>query len=195
MTRTGYLAFLLVVVSIFLYKNNQSASMTLPIPVTELPTPIKEPEKFFVTIDKSEFECMQKNMYFEARGEKSDKAMIAVGYAVINRVHSKEYKSNTICGIVTQANRDASGKVIRNKCHFSWYCDDKPDVPNLNNALEKKAWDRAGELAALVIRKEIDNPIGNAIMYHATYVKPKWRKHYVQVAVVGSHIFYSSNKS
>lgn len=162
---------------------------TVEIEVEQEPE-IIEAEKFLVKLDEAEFNCMRTNMYFEARNQKSDDAYIAVGYTVLNRVKSSRYP-NSICGVVTQAKRDATGTPIRNKCQFSWYCDGKPDVPNLNNILERKAWERASELAAAVMRQEVMNPVGNATMYHATYVSPHWKSAFQRVAQIETHIFYA----
>lgn len=134
--------------------------------------------------------CMALNMYFEARNEDSDDAMIAVGYTVLNRVDSERYP-DTICDVVFQARRDSHGNPIRNKCQFSWACDGKSDEVNMDNVLERRAWERAVTLAEQVMQGEVDNPIGSATMYHATYVSPYWRRAYTQVAKVESHIFYS----
>lgn len=162
---------------------------TVEIEVEQEPE-IIEAEKFLVKLDEAEFNCMRTNMYFEARNQKSDDAYIAVGYTVLNRVKSSRYP-NSICGVVTQAKRDANGQPIRHKCQFSWYCDGKPDVPNLANVIERKAWERAGEIAAMVMRNEVDNPVGDAIMYHAKYVNPHWKSAYKPVAIIETHIFYS----
>jgi spore germination cell wall hydrolase CwlJ-like protein len=134
--------------------------------------------------------CMALNMYFEARNEDSDDAMIAVGYTVLNRVDSERYP-DTICDVVFQARRDSHGNPVRNKCQFSWACDGKSDEVNMDNVLERRAWERAVTLAEQVMQGEVDNPIGSATMYHATYVSPYWRRAYTQVAKVESHIFYS----
>lgn len=157
------------------------------------PTPIYEAEDVLVKIDQKEFECMRANMYFEARNQRSDDAFIAVGYTVLNRVESKGYKPNTICGVVQQARIGSDGQPIRHKCQFSWFCDGKPDVPNLNNVIERQAWERATELAIAVMRKEVDNPIGRATMYHATYVQPRWDYSKLnRIARIETHIFYET---
>lgn len=160
----------------------------IPQPMVEMPIPLIEDA--MVELDKAEFECLRTNMYFEARNQRTDNAFIAVGYTVLNRVSDPRYP-NTICGVVQQARRDSSGNVIRNKCQFSWFCDGKPDIPNLNHPIERKAWERATEMAALVMRNEVDNPIGRATMYHATYVSPHWKKAFTVVAQIETHIFYA----
>lgn len=197
MTRNGRFAILIAAlgVSFFAYQNPSQPELLdiSSIPVIneyDLPTPILEVEDVLVQLDSKEFACMRDNMYYEARNQRSDAAFIAVGYTVLNRVDSKRYP-NSICGVVTQAKRDTSGKPLRHKCQFSWYCDGKTDAPNLTNIIERRAWERANELAAQVMRNEVDNPIGRATMYHATYVSPYWKSAYQKVATIETHIFYS----
>ncbi len=194
MTTFGRLATFIVVgvIGLVAFNREQTVDISNIEVIHELPDVVwVEPSEFLVQIDKAEFECMRTNMYYEARNQKTDAAYIAVGYTVLNRVESKRYP-DSVCDVVQQARRDSKGNTIRNKCQFSWYCDGKPDEPNLNNVLERKAWERAGELAAQVLRNEVDNPIGNATMYHATYVSPYWKKAYRKVATIETHIFYSS---
>lgn len=139
-------------------------------------------------VDVTDLDCMAKNLYFEAGNQKSDKAMIAVGYTVINRVNSKQYPNN-VCGVVYQGRKTASGNYVRNKCQFSWVCDGKRDVPS-NKHVERKAWVRAQRIALAVLTKKAKNPIGKATMYHANYVSPYWASAFVKVAKIESHIFY-----
>ena len=198
MTINGRLATLIAVLglSVFaLYQTKKPERSIYDIPVihevaAKLPVPILNAEDVLVKLDTRQFECMRTNMYYEARNQKSDAAFIAVGYTVLNRTENRRYP-NDICGVVQQARRDSNGNTIRNKCQFSWFCDGKPDVPNLNNVIERRAWERATELAAAVMRKEVDNPIGNATMYHATYVSPYWKSAFHRVATIETHIFYS----
>lgn len=144
-----------------------------------------------VNYDTADLNCMAINMYFEARNQDTDEAMAAVGYTVLNRVVSERYP-DTVCNVVYQARRDSAGNPIRNKCQFSWACDGLPDRVNMDNVLERQAWERANRIAQEVLEGKIDNPVGNATMYHATYVRPYWRTAYTQVAKVETHIFYSA---
>ncbi len=199
MTATGRLATLIAALGVSIVAFNhfnkpEVVDISHIQPVEVLPDPIPEAESVLVQLDQAEFECMRANMYYEARNQRSDEAYIAVGYTVLNRVASKRYP-DSICGVISQARRDSKGNPIRHKCQFSWYCDGKPDVPNLNNVLERRAWERATELAAQVMRNEVDNPIGNATMYHATYVNPHWKRAYHKVATIETHIFYSQTKA
>lgn len=218
MTAQGRIATLIAVLafSVFTYHNlnNQQDIEVIDISdiktVDELPTPVLEAENFLVKVDAAEFDCMRTNMYYEARNQKSDDAYIAVGYTVKNRAGSKGYPSS-LCGVVKEK-RFAKRK-NRWVCQYSWFCDGKSDEPALTiavkqkvkgkwvtkivpNTIERAAWDRAGQLAIKVMRNEVDNPIGNATMYHATYVSPAWDfKKLKQVAHIETHVFYSTKKA
>ena len=193
MTRNGRIATLIAVLgaSILFYQQHNTPEpldISTIRPIAELPTPILEAEDVLVQLDPKEFACMQKNIFYEARNEKSDAAFAAVGYSVIQRMENKHYPS-TACGVVEQ--KKFVSRKNRWVCMYSWFCDGKSDVPDLSNPIERKAWERSGEIAALVMKKEIDNPIPNATMYHATYIKPKWDySKLVYVATVGTHIYY-----
>lgn len=166
-------------------------ALPLPLPENEVVYTSVEvvPVREVVEVDERQLECMALNMYFEARNQKTTEAMAAVGYTVLNRVASPRYP-NTICGVVYQGQRDSNGNYIRNRCQFSWVCDGKADVPNTRHPGEAKAWKKANEVALQVLTGTIDNPVGSATMYHATYVNPRWAKAYNMVAQIEDHIFY-----
>lgn len=186
-------AMLLVIAAqIFKYETPASNPQEISVPATSnisLTFVDGMPVDRVVYIDPKEFECMALNMYFEARNQNSESAMAAVGYTVLNRVASKSYPS-TVCNVVFQGLKAASGGYRRNLCQFSWVCDGKPDVPNTKHPVEAKAWRMAQNIALKVLNGTIDNPVGNATMYHATYVRPKWASAYVMVTKVKDHIFY-----
>lgn len=134
----------------------------------------------------TEIECLAKNIYFEARSE-SDLSKKAVGLVTLNRVEHSSFPSN-VCGVVKQA-KLWRGKIIRNKCQFSWYCDGKSDRPR-----ERAAWNDSKVLAAgMYFKKPFDVTYG-ATFYHADYVNPKWAKNLIPVAKIGSHKFYRMEK-
>lgn len=153
------------------------------VPVSEMP--VRET----VEIDQKQLDCLAVNLYFEAGNQKTDAALAAVGYTVLNRVASKDYP-NSVCDVVYQGRKLANGNYVRHKCQFSWVCDGAPDVPPMGNKIGMEAWLRAREVALQVLKGTIDNPVGNATMYHATYVTPYWRKAYIEVAKIEDHIFY-----
>lgn len=198
MTNTGRIAILIATLAAascsYFHKNTQDEVIDISHikPITEVI--LVDASDFLVKIDPVEYNCMRTNMYYEARNQNTDAAYIAVGYTVLNRTASKRYP-NTVCGVVTQARRDSKGNPLRHKCQFSWYCDGKTEPAGRpENIIERRAWDRASLLALKVMRKEVDNPIGSATMYHANYVKPFWRDSYKKVAVIESHIFYTNPK-
>lgn len=158
-------------------------TIVMYVPVSKMP--VRETVK----INQKQLDCLAVNLYFEARNQKTDTAMAAVGYTVLNRVASKGYP-NSVCGVVYQGRKLANGNYVRHKCQFSWVCDGAPDVPSNKNKIEIEAWLRAREVAMQVLKGTIDNPVGNATMYHATYVNPYWRKAYSMVAKIEDHIFY-----
>jgi spore germination cell wall hydrolase CwlJ-like protein len=127
-----------------------------------------------------ELSCMATAVYFEARDEPL-RGQIAVAQVVMTRVRS-EYYPTTICGVVYQ------GQWNRNACQFSYACDGKPDAPR-----EKKEWATSLDVARQVISGKVYlTDIGGATHYHATYVRPRWRKLVKRVKKIGGHIFYKA---
>ena len=126
-----------------------------------------------------QIECLAKNIYFEAR-DQSDLGQKAIAWVTLNRVHSQSYPS-TICVVVWQDSQ------------FSWTRDGKSDVPK-----NQEAWERAKKLANLVYQRyyntrDYEDPTDGAIMFHATYVKPYWRKSFERTIKIGDHIFYKES--
>ena len=68
---------------------------------------------------ETEITCLAQNIYFESRDQKL-KGQLGVALVTINRVKSKRFP-NTFCKVVKQANKK-NGKLVKHKCHFSWYC-------------------------------------------------------------------------
>lgn len=110
----------------------------------------------------SEFKCLVRNVYYEARGESID-GQIAVAKVTINRLKTH---APTLCRVVYQSNQ------------FSWTM--KP----ITKGIDKIAWERA-EIASIIAY----NMVGfEATHYHNFSVTPKWG--YKKVAIIGNHIFY-----
>jgi spore germination cell wall hydrolase CwlJ-like protein len=132
-----------------------------------------------------ETHCLATNIYHEARNE-GVTGQRAVAWVTLNRVHSKKYP-DTVCDVVYQAELDENGVPVRNRCHFSFYCDGKPDTIE-----DQTAWEIASDIAEEVMNSyytETD-PTNGAIMYHAHYVDPYWAPAYEKQARIDSHIFY-----
>ncbi len=126
----------------------------------------------------AEIECLALNIYFEARGE-PDIGKLAVAHVVMNRVEDRRFPE-TICGV----SKDGGQKKL-NRCQFSWFCDGRSDRPN-----DLRQWERSKALAREIFWGLSMDPTGGALWYHATYVRPVWRKALVKSAKIGNHIFY-----
>ena len=132
--------------------------------------------------------------------------MAAVADVTLNRVKDTRYP-NTVCEVVYQAIMKESWKTkqyldlpeserkyipVRNKCQFSWYCDGKSDdIP-----LGAENWVKAQMVAWEMMHNGTLRGISDgSTHYHATYVKPVWRKDIGMTLVgrIGSHIFYRWN--
>jgi spore germination cell wall hydrolase CwlJ-like protein len=70
-------------------------------------------------------DCLAKNVYFEARNQ-SSVGQLAVSHVVLNRVMDSRFPSS-VCGVVHQSHYNDRGQPLRNKCHFSWFCDGRSD--------------------------------------------------------------------
>jgi spore germination cell wall hydrolase CwlJ-like protein len=141
-----------------------------------LPSAAREPDFFAYTHD---LKCLATAIYFEARGE-PEAGQVAVAQVVLNRVRSDRYP-HTVCAVVYQNARK------RNRCQFSFACDGKPDVPK-----EAVAWARAQRIAADSLRDGSKIwVLGDATLYHARYVKPRWAARVTLVSSIGQHLFYT----
>lgn len=131
---------------------------------------------------KRQRDCLAEAIYFEARGE-AEKGQIAVAQVVINRVKNPAYPES-ICKVVYQ------NENWRNRCQFSFACDGIPE-----RIRSQKSWKLALRIADDVISgKSYLKDIGSATHYHATYVKPRWRKRMRDRKRIGTHIFYRTKR-
>lgn len=138
--------------------------------------------------------CMQEALFFEAR-DQPEKGITNVAWVIMNRVESKRYP-NTICDVVHQGLKDSNGRMVLNKCQFSYYCDGKDenmeDIAR-NNEIEANALILVSKISENVINAFIegeDDPTHGATMYHTRAVSPSWSDHYDQIAILDDHIFY-----
>tara|TARA_B100001057_G_scaffold39408_2_gene35474 strand:- start:1887 stop:2555 length:669 start_codon:yes stop_codon:yes gene_type:complete len=163
-------------------------------------------EYFLIDPQKYEQEfCLAQNIYFEASID-NKAGMAGVADVTLNRVKDGRYP-NTVCEVVYQAIMKESWKTKqypdlpeseriyypkRNMCQFSWYCDGKSDdIP-----LGSENWVKAQMVAWEMMHKGVLRGISDgSTHYHATYVKPIWRKDVGMTLVgrIGSHIFYRWN--
>jgi N-acetylmuramoyl-L-alanine amidase len=138
----------------------------------------------FTAEDRPQEWCLAQNIYYEARGS-SRADQIAVADVVINRVQDKRYP-NTICEVVQQGKKYADGRMKRNQCQFSWYCDGKSDWPT-----DMDAWVIAQQIAYnMVTYNDYRGLTEGATHYHADYVNPSWARTLTLTGTIGVHKFY-----
>ena len=131
---------------------------------------------------KEKVECLSEAVYFEARSEPFS-GQLAVANVISNRVKSDRFP-NTYCSVVRQA-RVINGKIIKNKCAFSYYCDGKKeDIKNIDS------YAVALTISYLAIDNVYVDIAREATHYHAVYVTPYWARHMKYLGRVGMHMFY-----
>ena len=140
--------------------------------------------------------CLAKNIYWEARNQ-SFAGQVAVGLVTLNRVKDPRFP-NTICNVVKQGPTRPSWRdpgllvPIKNRCHFSWYCDGKSDEWPLYDVT---AVNLAFDIADMLLDEKIsfyDITLG-ATHYHADYVHPDWSETKEKTVEIDDHIFYKWN--
>ena len=132
---------------------------------------------------ETEITCLAQNIYFESRDQKL-KGQLGVALVTINRVKSKRFP-NTFCKVVKQASKK-NGKLVKHKCHFSWYCDGLSDKPK-----DEIAWKVSQLLATAMYEKrlKVKDFLHGATHYHRKDVDPYWNRKMLKVATIGDHIF------
>jgi hypothetical protein len=125
----------------------------------------------------AQWRCMTEALYFEARGETIE-GQYAVAEVILNRVDNANYP-NSVCEVVNQ------GTGRRNACQFTYTCDGIPEV-----VTDRTAWNRAGQIARIMMDDAPRTLTRGATHYHADWVNPNWARVYPRTAQYGSHIFY-----
>jgi len=148
---------------------------------------------FILTMNTSkaseyDIECMVEAIYHEARSE-GFIAQIAVGNVILQRVKDKRYP-NTVCDVVHQAKK-WKGKLIKNKCQFSYYCDGKSEKFKELDALLEVI-----DTSELILNGVMLEQTIGATHYHTFHVSPHWSHSptFIKLGRVGSHIFYLDKK-
>lgn len=139
-----------------------------------------------------EVNCMALNIYYETRSSNLAD-MYAVADVVLNRVEDTRYP-DSICGVVKEGQQYSDGRMKRNKCQFSWYCDGKNDTPR-----DRESWKKAQSIAWDMVKWNSFRGITEgSTHYHTTYVNPRWNKSrkgwsITRVGRIGAHIYYRWN--
>jgi hypothetical protein len=122
-------------------------------------------------------ECLTQAIYYEARNQSAD-GQRAVAQVVLNRARHPSYP-NTVCGVVFQGSERVTG------CQFSFTCDG-----SMYREIEPYAWEQAQTIAASALSGSVYRPVGLALNYHTTAIRPYWAPSLERQAVIGAHIFY-----
>ena len=123
--------------------------------------------------------CLAQNVYFEARSQPLIE-QVAVAQVVLNRVNSSAYP-DTVCSVVYENHYPNR----LHMCQFSFMCDGVKETVK-----DAEAWLKANQIASLVLSPDFPDLVDGATHYHADYVRPSWAATQIQVAQIGSHIFY-----
>ncbi len=116
--------------------------------------------------------CLAGAVYFEARGEPLD-GQLAVANVVINRADDRRFPAS-YCGVVFQ------------RAQFSFVKNGRMPRIKTNSA----AWDRAKSIARIAHDGMWESQVGEAVYFHAKYVRPKWSYRKTRTATIDTHIFY-----
>jgi len=128
-----------------------------------------------------EIACIAMAIYFEARSEPLD-GQVAVANTIMNRVASPRFP-DTPCDVVQQG-RSWNGHMLRDQCHFSYYCDGKPEV-----IADQEAYTLA--LSIAVNWANLVDITSGATYYHRVDVNPYWSDNLNVSRKIGRHIFYN----
>lgn len=139
----------------------------------------------FGPFSDGQLKCLADNIYHEARGE-TIQGQLAVTHVVFNRTHSNKYPTN-YCSVIKQAQK-WKGRIIRDKCQFSWYCDGISDYPE-----DREAYAAAVRSAVdawnVYYLSDMDMSNG-ATHYHAVQIYPYWADSMTQTITIDNHVFY-----
>jgi spore germination cell wall hydrolase CwlJ-like protein len=119
-----------------------------------------------------EMECLAGAIYFESRGEPLD-GQLAVGQVIVNRAESGRFPTD-YCGVVYQ------------KSQFSFVRGGT--MPRIDRG--SSSWKKASAIARIAHEGLWASEAGDALFFHARYVKPSWSRTKIARATIDSHIFY-----
>ncbi len=117
----------------------------------------------------SELNCLAIGVYYESKGEPLA-GQLAVADVILNRTTSGRFP-RSVCSVIKQPGQ------------FSFVHGGKLPSPPVN-----AQWKKALAVAQVAQKDLWDSPAGNALYFHARYVKPGWGR--ARVASVGNHVFY-----
>jgi len=141
---------------------------------------------------EQEEKCLATMVYGEARGEK-ETGMIAVAYSAINRA-----KNKSVCEVVLAPKQYS---IFNNNPTLREAAMSIDVEPEQKNDIDNTGWEKARQVAAQVMRKQVADPTAGATHYLAPavmakkgYKYPRWSREYALVAVIDNHKFYKQQK-
>ena len=142
---------------------------------------------FFLLISTTkadDFDCLVEALYHEARSE-SLLGMLSVANVILTRKESSTFP-NTICKVVHQG-KYWKDNPIKDKCHFSYWCDGRPERFTDMAGLIKSINVAEMSLKGIQVRQTV-----GSTHYHASYITPSWASnpHFKALGQLGNHIFY-----
>lgn len=135
--------------------------------------------------NRKSIDCLARNIYWEASNEPV-RGKKAVAQVTMNRTEDGRFADN-ICGVIYERDKVKVKGRTKTICQFSWTCMKvKNKVPKNN-----EEWDDALAIAQRFVLDGYHLPeLGDALFYHADYVRPKWARKMVKIEKIGAHIFY-----
>ncbi|WP_086617823.1 cell wall hydrolase [Erythrobacter tepidarius] len=119
-----------------------------------------------------ELRCLAGAVYFEARGE-ALAGQLAVAQVIINRTEDGRFP-RSYCGVVAQPGQFSFMRGRR-----------MPAIPTASSA-----WTRAVAIARIAHQGLWESEVGDAVFFHAKYVRPGWSRTKARLAQIDTHIFY-----
>lgn len=116
--------------------------------------------------------CLAGAVYFEARGEELA-GQLAVAQVIVNRTEDGRFPKS-YCG------------VVRQKGQFSFMRGQH--MPQVRD--RSQAWERAVAIARIAHQGLWESEAGDAVFFHARYVRPGWSHSKTRLAQIDTHIFY-----
>ncbi len=161
----------------------ESAEVVQPLPAqtSETPTPILTEAGSLAELVRmvdtdapmnAQLHCLAGAVYFEARGE-ALAGQLAVAQVIVNRTEDGRFPKS-YCGVVSQRGQ------------FSFMRGTAmPKVPT-----GSPAWTRAVAIAQIADKGMWEQQAGEAVFFHARYVRPAWSARKTRLAQIDTHIFY-----
>lgn len=119
-----------------------------------------------------EMRCLAGAVYFEARGEPLN-GQLAVAQVIINRSEDRRFP-RSYCGVVAQPGQFS---FMRGR-----------QMPQVRTGTA--AWSRAVAIAEIAHKGMWESEAGDAVFFHANYVRPSWSRSKTRLAQIDTHIFY-----